>query len=310
MDVKELINDPGIWGGQNRPSLKMDEADVLVFSIPYDGGVAFRSGAKEAPKALREITYTIAPTTEDFESFDGLKVVDIGDVSGSNRAEMFDEAEKTAYEAVKNGKFFTMIGGDHSVTIPIQKGIDNALDEPFGIIHIDAHFDLCDELNDDKLSHGSTERRALELNNISGPENLFFIGIRSIEDDEFDFFQNNNVACVTAKSIFENGVDEAITKVKEHFKDYNKIYLTVDIDCLDPAYAPGTGTPKFGGLASRELLKLLRGIFDLPIIGMDVVEIAPSLDDSIISVFAGLRIITECWGHNMRKLGRLKSIPK
>ena len=255
---------------------------------------------------MREITYTIDPTTETFESFEGINVVDLGDVPGENRDELFSNAEKTTSDIVNAGKFFVMIGGDHSVTIPVQKGVDSALDEPFGIIHIDAHFDLCDKLNGDLLSHGATERRALQLENISGMESIFFIGIRSIEIEELEFIGKNDVHCLSSKDVAEIGIEATISKVKEHFDGYGKIYLTVDIDCLDPAYAPGTGTPQFGGLSARELLTLLRGLFDLPIIGMDVVEVAPKLDSSLVAVFAARKIITECWGHHLRKQGKLK----
>jgi agmatinase len=306
MEVKELIKDPGIWAGQNKPGLPVEEADIVVFSIPFDGGVSFRAGAKDAPQALREITYTISPTTELFESFDVINVVDLGDIPGESRDELFKNAERATSDIVKAGKFFVMIGGDHSVTIPVQKGVDDALNKPFGIIHIDAHFDLCDKLNGDSLSHGSTERRALELNNISGIESIFFLGIRSIEMDELDFIRKNGVHCLSANDMAEIGIEATVSKVKEHFKGYEKIYLTLDIDCLDPAYAPGTGTPQFGGLTARELLGLLRGLFDLPIIGMDVVEVAPKLDSSLVAVFAARKIITECWGHHLRSRKKLK----
>ena len=306
MKVNELIKDPGIWAGQNKPGLALEEADIVVFSIPYDGGVSFRAGAKDGPKELRKITYTIAPTTETFESFEGINVVDLGDVAGESRDELFASAEKITYDAVKAEKFFVMIGGDHSVTIPVHRGIDSALDEPFGIIHIDAHFDLCQEMNGDILSHGSTERRALELENITGVESLFFLGIRSVETQELEFIRKNSINCLSSKDMAEIGVEAVLTKVKDRFKGYKNIYITLDIDCLDPAYAPGTGTPQFGGLTPRDLLTLMRGLFDLPIIGMDIVEIAPRLDNSLVAVFAARKIVTECWGHHLRKQGKLK----
>lgn len=306
MEVKDLIKDSGIWAGQNKPGMGIEDADVVIFSIPFDGGVSFRAGAKDAPKALREITYTITPTTEDFESFDGINLVDLGDVSGKNREELFDKATETTKDIIEDGKFFIMIGGDHSVTIPVQKGVSDGLSEPFGIIHIDAHFDLSDDMDGDKLSHGSTERRALELDNVTGIDSIFFLGIRSVEMDELKFIRENKVNCISAGQIHELGIDQVVAQVKEHFRDYNKIYITLDIDCLDPAYAPGTGTPQFGGMTARELLTLLRGIFDLPVIGMDIVEVAPSLDDSLVAVFAARKIVTECIGHHLRKQGKLK----
>ena len=224
MEVSELIKDPGIWAGQNKPGMTIEEADIVVFSIPYDGGVSFRAGAKDGPEALREITYTIAPTQRP-ESFEGINVVDLGDVPGKSRDELFASAEKITHDTVKAGKFFVMIGGDHSVTIPVHRGIDNALDEPFGIIHIDAHFDLCSEMNGDVLSHGSTERRALELKNISGAESLFFLGIRSVETQELEFIRENNINCLSAKDMSEIGIEAVISKVKDHFEGYKTSIL-------------------------------------------------------------------------------------
>ena len=197
-----------------------------------------------------------------------------------------------------------MIGGDHSTTIPVQKGIDRALKEPFGIIHIDAHFDLCDTLEGDPLSHGSTERRALELNNVPHSESIFFLGVRSVEVDELDFIERNKINVINSHKLHRMKVDETLEIVSKKMKGFKKIYLTLDIDCLDPAYAAGTGTPQFGGLNSRLLLDLLHGLFELPIIGMDVVEVAPALDPSLTSVFAARKIITECWGHYLRKKKR------
>lgn len=298
----DMIKEKDIWAGLNHPGIEKEEADIVVLGVPFDGGVSFRSGAKDAPRELRGITYTIPPTTEHFESLKGLKIHDIGDIEGESREEIFNEAEKIVAELVKSNVFFTMIGGDHSTTIPMLKGVDNALDEPFGIIHIDAHFDLCDSLNNDKLSHGSTERRALELENVPDSESIFFIGIRSIEEDELEFMNKNKINVINSHEFNKLGVESVLRKVKEKMERFNKIYLTIDIDCLDPAYAAGTGTPQFGGLNSRDLLDLLQGLFDLPIIGFDVVEVAPGLDPALTSLFAARKIVTECWGHHYRKI--------
>lgn len=304
--VDDMIKDTGIWAGLNKPDLPLEEADIVVFGIPYDGGVSFRSGAKAAPNALREITYTIPPTTEHFESIAELKVVDLGDFTGKTRDIIFEKVKENVYNLVKKEKFFTMIGGDHSTTIPVQRGIDKALDEPFGIIHIDAHFDLCNRLEGDDLSHGSTERRALELKNVTDSGSLFFIGIRSIENDELEFMNSNKINVINAYEFNKLGVEKVVKQAKEKMGRFKKIYITLDIDCLDPAYAAGTGTPQFGGLTSRQLLDLLYGLFDLPVIGLDVVEVAPSLDPSLTALFAARKIITECWGHQLRKIKKHK----
>lgn len=300
-NFQDIIKNPNLWAGLNKTDISMKDTDVAVFGIPFDGGVSFRSGAKSAPDALRNITYTISPTTETFKDFSDLKVIDLGNALGNTRDDIFASAEEMAYECVKAGKFFTMIGGDHSTTIPVHKGIDKAIDGAFGIIHIDAHFDLCNDQSGDTLSHATTERRAIELDKVNGIEDIFFLGIRSIETDELEFFNNNPVNVLSAKDISKIGPDAVIKQVKEKLGHLDYIYITLDIDCLDPAYAAGTGTPQFGGMTSRELLSILEGLFELPVIGMDVVEVAPNLDPSLSSLFAARKIVTECWAHHYFK---------
>ena len=300
--TKYLAGDPRIWAGLNHPELSLEQADVAVFGVPYDGGVSFRSGASEAPGALREITYTISPTTEDFRDFSGLKVKDLGDCEGASRDEIFAKAQALACQAVRAGKFFVMIGGDHSTTIPVHRGVEQAVDGEWGILHFDAHFDLCDEMNGDKLSHGSTERRAVELPHVGGSDHLCFVGIRSIESDELAFVRNNPIHVLSAADVDHLGTQAALEQIVSHMSRFPKVYLTLDIDCLDPAYAPGTGTPQFGGLSARQLLDLLRGVFGrLNIIGMDVVEVAPRLDPALTALFAARKIVTECWAHHYFK---------
>ena len=301
-ETKEMINDTDLWAGLNKPDLTVDEADIVVFGLAYDGAASFRHGAKDGPKSIRNITYSITPTTEDFELIDSLKVLDLGDYEDTDQVRLFENVREKVKELVGKKKFFTMLGGDHSTSIPIFQGINDALDEPFGIIHLDAHFDLNDQLSGSRLSHGCPARRATELENVGSSDNIYFVGIRSVEMDELEFMKNNNVNVINARRFHEMGVSNAIEEVHEKMKMFNHVYITVDIDVLDPAYAAGTGTPQFGGLTSRELLDFLRGMFKLPIIGFDLVEVAPNLDPSLTSSFAARKIITECWGHHNRKM--------
>lgn len=299
--TREMIADPGLWAGLNRPGITLEEADVVVCGIPFDGGASVRRGAAEAPAALRGITRSICPTTEDFELFDP-KVLDEGDVDGEDgRAGLFARVEERASEYVRAGKFFTFIGGDHSVTIPILRGIDRTLGGNFGIVHIDAHFDLCDEIGGDRLSHGATERRALELKGVAGLESVFFLGVRSAESCEVEFLRGRSPNVIGARELRRIGTDAALERIRGRMGGFGAVYVTIDIDALDPACAPGTGTPQSGGLDARELLDLLRGLMELPVIGFDVVEVAPPLDPSRITLFAARKIVTECWGHWWRK---------
>lgn len=303
----KFAKDSEAWCNLNRPDLSEKEVDIVVFGIPFDGGVSYRSGAADGPSVLRENTFASTPYTEHFECLDELKVYDAGDFKDVNRDTLFKEIEDYVCELVKNNIFFTAIGGDHSVTIPIEAGIDKALNEEFGIIHIDAHFDLCDSLNGDPLSHGSVQRRALELKNIKSTENIFFVGIRSIEADEFAFKESNKITVQSSYNCHKFGIENIANEVVEKMSKYKKVYITLDIDCLDPGFAAGTGTPQFGGLYSRQLLELLEILFEkLNIIAFDVVEVAPSLDPSLTSMFAARRIITESWGNFARKIGKIR----
>ncbi|MBR0209178.1 MAG: agmatinase [Firmicutes bacterium] len=302
--------DPAAWCGLNRPDMPLEEADTVLLGIPFDGGASYRTGAAQAPDMLRANTLQSTPCTERLEWFDTFNVVDAGNfpLTMEDREEVFAGIQKFVCGLVKAGRKITMIGGDHSVTIPVERGIDDALDEPFGIIHVDAHMDLCDALEGDKLSHGNTERRALELKNIQGFENLYFIGIRSIEPDEFELYKNNPIQVKTAYDCNAEGIESVAKDCIDKMSRYNKIYLTFDIDALDPAYAAGTGTPQFGGLTSRMALTLLNMLFEaLPIIGFDVVEIAPPLDPSLAAMYAGRKLITEAWGNWARQIGKLQS---
>ncbi len=301
--TSEMIKDEGLWGSLNCPDLSIDEADVVVFGQPFDLATSVRRGAKDGPSKIRELTYSITPTTEDFEIIENLKVLDIGDFEEQDQIKLFKEVEDTVCNLVSKDKFITMVGGDHSVTIPVFRGLNRALDDKFGIIHIDAHFDLNDTLEGSHLSHGCPERRATELRNVDGSEGIYFVGIRSIEMDEIEFMKNNKVNVISARKFSDMGTKACIDEVSDYMKKYKYVYVTVDIDCLDPAYAAGTGTPQFGGLTGRQLLDFLRGIFNnLPVIGFDVVEVAPSLDPSLSSAYAARKIIMECWGHYAKKL--------
>lgn len=195
--TSELIRDPKLWGGLHRPGIPFGDADVAVCGVPFDGGVSFRAGAASAPAGIRNITFSICPTTEDFEIMN-LRLLDTGDIEGANRDEIFAVVEARAEEFVRAQKFFTFIGGDHSVTIPIMRGVNRAIGNKFGVIHIDAHFDLCDEQSGDKLSHGCVQRRTLELENIDGAESIFFAGIRSAKTCESEFMRHNPVNVIGA----------------------------------------------------------------------------------------------------------------
>lgn len=302
----EFVKNSQAWCGLNRVGMKEEDADLVVFGIPFDGGVSYRGGAAKAPQTLRENTLCSTPCTERLAYYEGLNVVDAGDFQEENRDILFSEVQNYVAQLVRKGVRFTMVGGDHSVTIPVERGINDGIEEDFGIIHIDAHMDLCDALEGDPLSHGNTERRALELDHVKSFENLYFIGIRSIEPDEFQLYKENDIQVKTAYDCYHQGIEAIADDCIAKMKKFKKVYLTFDIDALDPGFAAGTGTPQFGGLTPRMALTLLEKLFtQLDIMAFDVVEIAPALDPSLAAMYAGRKLITEAWGYWADSLGKL-----
>ncbi len=308
LEKNEFAMKPEAWCGLNRVGMKEEDADVVIFGIPFDGGVSYRGGAAEAPDLLRQNTFCSTPCTERLSWFESLNVVDGGDFKNEDREELFGEVQAYVADLVKKGVRFTMVGGDHSVTIPVERGINDGVEEDFGIIHVDAHMDLCYALDGDFLSHGNTQRRALELEHVNSFENLYFIGIRSIEPDEFQLYKENDIQVKTAYDCYKEGIEAVAEDCIAKMKKFKKVYLTFDIDALDPGYAAGTGTPQFGGLTPRMALTLLEKLFtQLNIMAFDVVEIAPALDPSLAAMYAGRKIITQAWGYWADEIGKLES---
>ncbi len=303
-----LSQDKNIWCGLNAADNNIENSDLVVFGIPYDAGSMERYGSRKAPSVLRESSKSSSPYNENFECFDELSIVDVGDfIPAGGINEYFSDIKSFVSKLVKNDKFFVMIGGDHSATIPVMQGVDNALNEEFGIVYIDAHFDLHDEVNGDKISNTSVARRALELENIKNVENMVFIGARTIDKEEHDFKKNHNLQILNSVLCHRLESDRIGSMAAKYLKKYKKVYITLDIDCLDPAYAAGTCSPQFAGLYGRQLLNILGELFrNLNVIGIDIVEMAPNLDPSLASTYAARKIFQEVCGHRAEQLGKLK----
>lgn len=273
------------------------EAEIGIMGIPFDGAVSFRKGAAAAPARIRANTHFMPPITEEGHLLDGLTICDYGDVERDLNWERYFATVAEKALGVLEHSFALFIGGDHSVTIPLMQAFSQKSDKPFGVLHIDAHTDLIDTYEGHPWSHACTERRALELPNLS-PQHLVFCGIRSWEAEELRFLAANpDIRVYTARTMYQDGVEATAHKVIGRLSGLERVYLTLDIDSLDPAYAPGTGTPEAGGLTTRDLIEFLRLIFAaLPIRAMDVVEVAPPLDYSDITSMAAMKIIYEVFG--------------
>ena len=188
------------------------------------------------------------------------------------------------------------LGGDHSVTIPMMRAFNHTVDGPIGVVHFDTHPDLFDVYEGHRWSHACTARRALEL---PGPEprHLVFVGLSSFARQEWDFLQvHPEISYYTARQCYLRGIEAIAEEVVGKLADVQAVYLTLDIDGLSPAFAPGTGYPEGIGLTMRDLLELVRVVLqELPVRAMDVVEVAPPLDHGDITSFAALKVIYEAW---------------
>jgi len=284
---------------------KRDEARVLIMGVPFDLSVSGGRGACEAPERIRRLSRYQPATTETGAIMDRLKVFDAGDVPlDLNWERYFKTVEDKAYELMTGGKFCLFLGGDHSVTIPLHKAFGrynagNAGQGPggkTGIIHFDAHCDLCDSYDGHRWSHACTERRSLD--DVITPGDLFMLGIRSYEEEEVAFLRRHpEIKVITAHELYRSGIDAAWRVLEAHYRHYEALYFTLDIDVLDPAYAPGTGVPEPAGLTSRELMELVKLVVaNLPVKAMDIVEVSPGLDHSDITGWAALKIIYEVFG--------------
>jgi len=270
-------------------------AEVGILGIPFDGAVSFRRGTSFAPAKLRELTPHLCCSAEEGQPL-SLRVRDYGDVpTDLDWPRYFQDVEDRAAEVLKHS-LALFLGGDHSVTIPLMRAFNRSVDGPFGVIHFDAHLDLFDTYEGHRWSHACTERRALELSGLD-PQHLVLIGARSFCREEQDFLGTHpEISYYTARQCYKRGIEEIAEQAVERLQDVQAVYFTLDIDGLDPAYAPGTGIPEGGGLSTRDLLELVRVVFQrLPVRALDVVEVAPPLDPSDITSFACLKVIYEAW---------------
>jgi agmatinase len=295
------------WGGLADAGDR--RADVIVLGVPYDGSACWRAGAAEAPGRLRGISDTSPAVSEEGSVVDPRRfaVRDLGDVAvdGAAAEAYFGRVEAAAAQAVRAhpSAFLLALGGDHSVTTPLVRAFASASERPFGLVHLDAHPDLFDTYDGSPLSNACPMRRALETGRLR-PEHLLIVGTRSYNPVELEFMHEHGIRFVPAREVDRRGVDAVVALGRERMAGLDRVYLTLDIDVADPACVPGTGAPVAGGLSSRQLLDLVRGLQEtLPVKAMDMVEIAPPLDPTDATLFLGLQVIFETFAVLARKRG-------
>lgn len=255
--------------------------DIAMVGVPYDGAVTNRPGARHGPREIRNASTmmrTIHPVTR-VNPYELCRIGDAGDVPFTrlyDPADAHDDIQRFFDSLHAAGVMALAAGGDHSVTLPILRAV--ASERPVGLIHIDAHTDTWDEFMGSRYSHGAPFRRAVEEGLID-PGRTVQIGIRGAQNspEGWDYSESTGMRVLYMHEVERLGIDAVVEEARRVVGD-GPIYLSFDIDSVDPAFAPGTGTPEVGGFTTRECLDLVRGLRGLPIVGADVVEVAPPFD--------------------------------
>ncbi|MBV8759530.1 MAG: agmatinase [Deltaproteobacteria bacterium] len=274
-----------------------EPVDAIVLGVPHDGGTTYQPGARFAPYHVRRTSALVQSyhPVHRIDVFARLEAVDAGNVVFPP----FDRAAMRAAVGEMIGDAYAMratpfvIGGDHSVTAPILRAAATA-HGPLAVLHIDAHLDTSGpETWGDDHHHGTPLRHAIGEGSIA-PGALASIGIRGSwgAPDESDLVRRHDALIATPDDVVAHGIPRLVAQLRERFAG-KPLYITVDVDGLDPAFAPGTGTPVPGGLSTREVLAILRGLAGLHVVGMDVVEISPALDHADLTCHLGAHLLYE-----------------
>lgn len=255
--------------------------DIAIIGVPYDGAVENRPGAREGPREIRNMSNMMRSIhhATKINPYEICRIADVGDVPIKNYFSI-PESHRDITQFYKKihaaGVIPLSVGGDHSICLPIFRAITK--DQPIGLIHIDAHTDTCDEELGYKFTHGTPFRRAVE-EGLLDPKKTIQIGIRGAQNSEegWKYSHESGMRVVFIEEFMKQGVDVIINETRKIVGN-SPTYVSFDIDSLDPAYAPGTGTPEVGGMSTFDAQMFLRGLRGLNLVGGDLVEVSPSFD--------------------------------
>ncbi len=246
-----------------------DEAEVVVLGVPLDKTTCFKPGTRFGPRRIRDVFFGLedySPMNKRYYS--SLKVHDMGDVVINDLQSSLNETERIVEKIYGDGKKVIGLGGEHTITLPIVKSVSKFYDD-LVVLHLDAHFDMAEEYEGQKISHACVMRRITELG-----INVIHYGIRSGDKEEWEI----------AKTL-------SFDELKGALEGLSHVYVSLDIDVLDPSFAPGTGTPEPGGLSYNELVEALR--LAKNVVGLDIVEVSPPLDCNDITSITAARILRD-----------------
>lgn len=297
--------------GLHHEETSIDSADVLVVGVPYDGSVSHDPGAAEAPDVLRELSADAVAWTEDAVSFASLQIRDVGDVAVDQEdGEATQAAIRAGVEVLPSELSVVLaLGGDHSITSGVLSGLRH--EGKLGVLWFDAHPDLMSTFKgikgkrESKWNHACPLRRILEFDNVSD-EDVLLVGTRDFLPEELDYIREHELNVVWARDLPKLPPKALADRIEEAFANVDSLYVSFDIDVLDPSAAPGTGVPIPGGMTARHLYdtlqELARRASDsirsrLPrLLGFDLVEISPPADVNHITALAGMGILINTLG--------------
>lgn len=275
---------PGFLG----VSASKPKSDAYVIGVPFDSGVSWRPGTRFGPQAIRDASMNIETYSYRYKvDTEKLRIDDLGDLAvvHGDTGETLKILEKAISDLSPLDAPLFMMGGEHTMTIAAVKSL-----KPDLFVVFDAHTDMRDEYLGFKLSHATVSRRVAEY---LGPEKILQVGVRASCREEIEYIRSNGIATISALEILSDGLEEAASEIAKRVKSANKVYVSVDLDVLDPAYMPGVGNPEAEGISTHVLLDLLDRAVEANLVGFDVMELNPVYDLSGASSITAAKILLE-----------------
>jgi len=278
---------------------QVGQASAGVLGVPFDSGVSYRPGARFGPSGVRAGSRLLRAYHPylDVLPWTVHQVADAGDVACNpfDIREAITQIERAADEALARIGHLVAIGGDHTIALPLLRATARR-HGPLALVHFDAHLDTWDTYFGAPYTHGTPFRRAVE-EGLLDLDCSAHVGIRGplFTDTDLDDDRRLGFATITSVDLARHGVDQAVDRIRERVGE-RPMYVSIDVDVLDPAHAPGTGTPEPGGLTMRELMTILRGLDGMRLVGADVVEVAPAYDHAELTTVAAANLVYELLG--------------